>query len=350
MMADADGDETPGVHAEIMSATRDYVGRRVERLDAPPSSIEFLRKYVCRNSPFVCANATKDWTAHERWQTKEGFMECCGGPQTKVEAAATRDGRGDAIEYTLGRRVFVEPATMQTTLDDLFSSFELEPKRDEPVLYLSSQNDNLRRVPELRGLLAHCGGESGGLAFADEAFGCAPDAKNVWVGDDRSVTSYHRDYYENLYTVISGTKVFSLRPPCDYPDMRFVKDCAPGRYVFERDPDGRPKWRINVDISAPKVSWSAVDVDPSGKPIHGGEDELLYRAGRPRECALEVEVHSGETLYLPAMWFHRVRQRGLTIAVNSWYDQSFDDRYATRMALDRLADERPTSGPHGLNV
>jgi len=39
------------------------------------------------------------------------------------------------------------------------------------------------------------------------------------------------------------------------------------------------------------------------------------------------EVNEGECLFLPSLWYHQVEQKGLTIAVNFWYDMSFDMRY-----------------------
>jgi len=44
-------------------------------------------------------------------------------------------------------------------------------------------------------------------ALLTEALGSAPEAVNLWIGTDASVTSFHRDHYENLYCVIRGTKV-----------------------------------------------------------------------------------------------------------------------------------------------
>lgn len=34
------------------------------------------------------------------------------------------------------------------------------------------------------------------LALAGEAFGNEPDAVNLWIGDDRSVSAVHKDHYE----------------------------------------------------------------------------------------------------------------------------------------------------------
>eukprot|EP00954_Amorphochlora_amoebiformis_P008897 691023-Amorphochlora_amoeboformis.AAC.4 len=58
--------------------------------------------------------------------------------------------------------------------------------------------------------------------FAEEAFSAPPDAVNIWVGDQRSVSSLHRDPYENIYCVIRGSKTFTLLPPSDAPYLAEV--------------------------------------------------------------------------------------------------------------------------------
>ena len=49
--------------------------------------------------------------------------------------------------------------------------------------------------------------EPGIASWADEVFGGPPEATNLWIGDERSVTSFHKDHYENMYAVLCGTKV-----------------------------------------------------------------------------------------------------------------------------------------------
>jgi len=42
-----------------------------------------------------------------------------------------------------------------------------------------------------------------------------------------------------------------------------------------------------------------------------------------------VELHPGDVLYLPALWYHSVRQRGsCVIAVNWWYDMEYGHGFA----------------------
>ena len=51
------------------------------------------------------------------------------------------------------------------------------------------------------------------LNWAREAFGKSPDAVNFWMGDERAVTSTHKDPYENIFCVVRGHKDFILFPP-----------------------------------------------------------------------------------------------------------------------------------------
>lgn len=52
--------------------------------------------------------------------------------------------------------------------------------------------------------------------FFDNAM---PDAQNLWMGYNDSVSSMHKDPYENIYCVVQGEKHFTLMPPDCYPFM-----------------------------------------------------------------------------------------------------------------------------------
>lgn len=53
--------------------------------------------------------------------------------------------------------------------------------------------------------------------FFSSFFGSAPEALNFWMGENRSVSSLHKDPYDNLYAVIEGEKHFTLIPELYYP-------------------------------------------------------------------------------------------------------------------------------------
>lgn len=97
---------------------------------------------------------------------------------------------------------------------------------DHPVAYLQSQNSNLTENTDGSGDLSplledlsHIDGSREerrvSLQWADEAMGHPPEAVNLWIGSKKSKTSMHRDHYENLFTVIRGTKIFTLYPPSE---------------------------------------------------------------------------------------------------------------------------------------
>ena len=55
------------------------------------------------------------------------------------------------------------------------------------------------------------------VPWARVALGRKPDAINFWLGNSRSVTSLHRDNYENIYAQVVGFKHFILLPPVENP-------------------------------------------------------------------------------------------------------------------------------------
>ena len=92
-------------------------------------------------------------------------------------------------------------------------------RKRRPIPYVSRQNDSLtEEFPELAG---DCDEH---LPWATEAFGAPPDAVNLWCGDERAETTFHRDHYENVYCVVSGVKIFHLLPPADGHRLRYRQD------------------------------------------------------------------------------------------------------------------------------
>ena len=88
------------------------------------------------------------------------------------------------------------------------------------------------------------------------------------------------------------------------------------------------------------VSWCPIDPNPDDLTQAAAEYPLYFDPELPKP--LRVEVHAGEMLYLPAMWYHYVEQRpdpeqGWCIAVNYWYDMRFNVRYAHYKLVEGLA-------------
>lgn len=299
-----------------------WTPRRVPRV-AGADATTFLREHVAKRTPCILTDLIERECP---WVMEHGSLASL--QRTVGDAAVsvneTPDGLADAVKVIGGRPLFVTP--LERTMP--FSEFCTALRTPGPhSLYLSRQNDSLRaEFPQLcRG--PHRIPET--LSLARTAFGNNADAVNLWIGTSSALTSMHKDPYENLYAVLAGEKEFTLLSPhatlwlrelpCPHAQYaRCVGDCA------DSGGDEACEWRespMHGDshhvVSQPggEVPW--VVCDP-GKPCLSCFPEL---AGvQPLTCRLGP----GEVLYLPALWYHAVAQRGTTIAVNWWHDMAFD--------------------------
>ena len=171
------------------------------------------------------------------------------------------------------------------------------------------------------------------------------------MGNADSITSMHKDHYENLYTVVRGQKTFILHPPTDIPHIPYET------YKVARYQENSDGIFEVIDIYKDNSSSciDSADVAKSGHFIGEGSSNLpLNGAGDSRNPSCELvswiaidplnpdferypqyansqqyiaNVFPGDILYLPSMWFHHVTQSDQTIAVNFWYDMEYDIKY-----------------------
>jgi jumonji domain-containing protein 7 len=330
--------------AWLARESRELAPSSVPRVPSPPSALAFSRDYVARNLPVVVEGAIAHWPASRGWSPEH--MASRAGESALISVNVTPNGLGDALLATDGVEVvradpdddagddetddapapappvvFAQPEERSMT----FRAFLAELNRtralpaDDPsycVPYVSRQCGSLRE--EFPALAAECVD----LEWATEAFGAAPDAVNLWCGDERARTTFHRDHYENIYCVINGSKTFELVPPCQ--GIAMMRAVTAPAATFEGA-------AVVLESPARSVRWWA---DPVANPG-------LVDGSKAKESIepLTVTVRAGEALYLPAMWFHAVTQRGAfgdaetgeyvpATAVNFWYDMHFGDRFA----------------------
>ncbi|EPZ33604.1 Cupin-like domain-containing protein [Rozella allomycis CSF55] len=178
----------------------------VEEVDADKiDSLTFLR-YVSKNQPFIVKNGIKEWDAYKKWEVDYLSARLS---DSEITIAVTPLGNADSAvgEY------FVLPEEKKMSFGHFILNLE---KNNDQIHYLQSQNDNLSQdvfaairkdVPE-------------SIEFASEALDAKPDAVNLWIGNEKSTTSMHKDHYENLYAVVRECKIFTLYPPNYYPFLQ----------------------------------------------------------------------------------------------------------------------------------
>ena len=406
--AEENGDPTaaPDLFRWLSREVRELMPREVPVLEKPPTALEFSRDFVAANRPCVVRGAVDHWPARELWTAP--YLSAALG-DTPVSVNVTPTGLGDALLSTEGTDlrfrggedakargsacetssassparpplVFVQPEARRMRFSEFMKlvSQDIASREnrhagtgDTPreIAYVSAQDDSFSAEfasalsADLRGAAAS------GIDWARDAFGCEPDAVNLWCGPRDAVTSFHRDHYENVYVVLAGYKTFTLLPPCDAWRME-SRDAPSARFEYrdERAPGSRSddmdvsrvntsdvntsetdetdetdgtrtsvsrSCRVVVETPIANVSW------PSATP------SSVRRDGGPP--AFVVTLSAGETLYLPAMWYHHVEQgrcpnetendadddsQQYTIAVNFWHDMRFDDRFATARFLE----------------
>lgn len=211
------------------------MGAAVPRV-ACPSALDFLRGYVAPNKPVVVTGAIDHWPALRLWSNE--YLAAAAG---LVTVALTPYGRADAVAALPGgaageagecfecfalpyqrrmpmgeflgllcrrrRRPDQPPAAAaaEPRIDDAEPASQPSPAKapdcdaagldlDSLVPYLQYQNSSL--LEEVPALVRDADAE---LGWASRAFGAPPEAVNLWIGDERSVTSVHKDPYENLY-------------------------------------------------------------------------------------------------------------------------------------------------------
>ena len=353
----------------------------VQRLEAEPTPLEFMREYVSRSVPCIIpyqgpgVGLTLDdlvSIAEEEGDdvcmitvdvTPDGYGDCVRPVIVDIDEKKKKKKEDEDNEIVVD--MFVEPEQRKMSISEFcqnlrnskknracagcweHSQSDLKPisllnesvsndkqntynlrnaKEASSVYYYSKQNNCLRT--ELKEIYSR-NIFPVSIPFAEEAFGasCHLEAVNLWIGDESSVSSMHRDYYENLFVVLSGEKVFTLCPPPDALNIpeedflaaRFRKekniitdiDDWVVEAVLETGENGDNKKQAQVKWIKPDITCKKYDENkyPLLKYTH----------------PIEVKVRAGEILYLPSLWLHRVTQTCETVGVNFWYDMRFDD-------------------------
>ncbi|KAJ7781235.1 cupin-like domain-containing protein [Mycena metata] len=308
---------------QIASEYHDLNGNHIDVLDEPPTALEFSRlAHISRPALIrgMQIPSVRSWD-------NESLAAAMGN--AKISVAVTPNGRADAVTRAPdGKLYFVEPHVEQMSISDLFSKLSggmtlernicnsfihdwpMIENDDSDVYYLQSQNGNVyssrffegtRDPSEFEALRADIPSE---IPWCSEAFGRPPDAVNLWIGSHNSVTSIHSDPYENIYTVVRGSKQFTLLPPTEGSYLR-ERMYPHGTWTRQGTEAGLT---LTPSTNAPPIRWSSV-IDPD---IPGNLP--------PDAHPICITLEPGETLYLPPGWWHHVRQTNNTIALNWWYD------------------------------
>lgn len=258
-------------------------GPEIAHLPSPPSPIDFLRRHVAQNKPCLISNAVPHWPALSLWAHSDSYLLNSLSDST-VSLHLTPTGRADSISPSgCFVSAHVDTVPFQAALELIYSS-NLD---NEFVAYAQQQNDCFRS--EYSALSEDCESH---IPWASEALGCLPEAVNLWIGNEFSETSFHKDHYENLYAVVTGEKHFLLLPPTDVHRM-YIQDYPAAKYCYCKDTG---EFTLELEDPPRYVPWSSVDPYPSEKDRERemAKYPLYFNGSKP----FAVTVKAGEILYL----------------------------------------------------
>ncbi|XP_066147235.1 bifunctional peptidase and (3S)-lysyl hydroxylase Jmjd7-like isoform X2 [Euwallacea fornicatus] len=262
----------------------------------------FFREYVSKNFPVLIKGGCDLLPAVSKWNS-----DYFSFADKRITVTITPNGNADGVVSYKGQDIFFLPEELDMTFDQFLNS--LAEKRDGYVTYIQQQNSNLTQ--HFSELLEDVPRE---FEWASKAFDKSPDAANFWMGDERAVTSMHKDPYENIYCVIDGHKDFILIPPVDLPYVPYKN--YPVRKYKNVSSQG---FEISRCEDYPDSTFW-ISADPLNDSMAKEFPEFYEKARK-----FNVRVEKGDVLYLPSLWFHHVRQSHQCIAINYWYDIDYSD-------------------------
>ncbi|KAK4515909.1 uncharacterized protein ATC70_010867 [Mucor velutinosus] len=310
-----DQKDIDSVFIQYVKEYQDINGTYVQVYEKPPTALEFLRGSVQPNRPAVIKGGFEHWPARRGW-TNEYLRSRMG--DTTVTVAATPNGYADAVTFdpATQKEYFTMPYQDHMTFNTFMDLMEGK-KVSENANYISLQNGSL---PAEYSAIENDVDKD--IDWCSEALGKKPDAVNFWFGDDKSATSLHKDPYENCYAVVRGQKTFILYPPTEYYCMH---ESVYQNAIYERNPVTHKLELKPIDGTTPWI------------PVNPLYPDFIKFPRFTHACPVTVTVNEGDMLYLPALWFHQVMQKGEqgVIAINYWYDMDYSNMLYPTMALYR---------------
>lgn len=244
--------------------------RRVERRKTPSAKV-FFADYVAGSRPVVLTDFGKAWPARKKW-TNAWLKRTCGDALVKVVHERERTHLYDAKALALSQPM---------RFADFIDWVEANPTSNDR--YLVGNNDALSN-PLLTRLLEDCTYDR---RYFDPAR--IEGRAYLWFGPGGTVTPLHHDTVNIILTQVRGTKTF-----------KFI---SPAHSALRHESVGY---------------YSLLDLE--------GADRVSHPALRDANV-LECTVRAGESVFIPAGWWHHVRSESTSLSItltNFRFDNTFE--------------------------
>ncbi|PIA30867.1 hypothetical protein AQUCO_05300006v1 [Aquilegia coerulea] len=247
-------------------------------------------------SRYLDSSFLSHWNALTSWTNDDHLTQTLS--QTLVSLHLTPNGFADSLtplpsssssssSSLCFASAHVERLPFPQALKQITSTSEENEGVPSIVAYAQEQNDCFRTEYSALSEDIECD-----IHWASEALGVLPDAVNLWIGNQHSQTSFHKDHYENIYAVVTGEKHFLLLPPTDYHRL-YIQSYPAAQYIFHKDTG---EFTLELEKPLRYVPWCSVNPYPhsAAKAQEMLQFPLYFNGPKPFECT----VKAGEILYL----------------------------------------------------
>lgn len=236
----------------------------IERVEA--GSLEELReRFAGRESPLLISRSVAEDVRAESWSPSR-LLEAVGAKTVSVLKA-----EGERFDYDeRGERNYTDfKSTFAEALDIVRDAHS-----PGPCYYIRQAS------------LAHLGLGSKGLLSESLIPPRVPRRSHLWLSSDGCLTPLHYDGKNNLLTQMHGTKRVMLLPPTEHAR---IYPYGVGHYAAHAS-------RVNPE-----------QVDAEKFPQF------------PASLGVSFDLLAGDTLFIPAFWWHHIRSLELSVSVNDWW-------------------------------
>jgi hypothetical protein len=231
-------------------------------------SLDELREsFVGRSTPVIVSNSVDEETRAQYWSP--ATLRDLVGDRT---VAVLRAEAGTFDYDAQGDRKY---RSLQVPFADAMDALASAPEGSGPFHYV--------RQIRLEEVGLHPVGLLGAQLLPPEAGRVVP---RLWVGAAGCVTPLHYDGKNNLLAQMHGRKRVTLLPPTEHAN---IYSYGVGHYAAHAS---------RVDVEA---------VDAESFPDF------------PSAQMISFELLPGDTLFIPAFWWHHVRSLELSVSVNEWW-------------------------------
>ncbi len=233
-----------------------------------------LKKLLKENKPFIINNLCNNWPAKNLWDLDYFYKTVGNNTISYVEM-----NENNITTYNK-----IHQMQMSGFLDEINQIISNKNNfQEKKLLYLvisRIMSHPNRKSPQLSSLLKDINIPN--FIPFDRLWQI-----NLWMGIGANKSNLHFDPEENLLTIISGSKRVLLFPPNQK------------KFLYQNNTPGSNFLQSQVDVF--------------------NFDHAKFSLAN-KACYYETTLYAGETLYIPAGWWHAVESSSsLNIAVNMWW-------------------------------